>query len=73
MLALGAILLASLSFSWWIRGSYERYIRIIIGPYPHDNLGGRPFHVMVYSGLFAAGFVLTSPALRPRSPFRNPV
>ena len=61
MLALGAILLASLSFSWWIRGSYERYIRIIIGPYPHDNLGGGPFQ-MVYSL-----------ALRPRSPFRNPV
>jgi hypothetical protein len=29
--------------------------------------------VMVYSGLFAAGFVLTSLALIPRSPIRNPV
>ncbi|HEV2745223.1 MAG TPA: hypothetical protein VGV91_18855, partial [Rubrobacter sp.] len=52
--------------------SYERYAWIISGPYPYDNLGGGQFQVMVYSGLFAAGFVLTSPALILRSPSGTP-
>ena len=56
----------------WIHGSYERYVWIISGLYPYDNLGGGPFQVMVYSGLFAAGFVLTSIALIIRSLLRNP-
>ena len=56
---------------WWIPGSYERYVRIISVPYPYDNLGGGPFRVMVYSGRFAAGFVLTSLALVLRLPIRN--
>ena len=47
---------------WWIHGSYERYAWIISGPYPYGNLGGS-FQLMVYSGLFAAGFVLTPIAL----------
>ena len=32
-----------------------------------------PFGVAAYPGLFAAGFVLASLALIPRSPIRNPV
>ncbi len=74
LLGLGTILLASpFLLWWWIHGSYERYVWIISGPYPYDNLDGGPFQVMVYSGLFAAGFVLTSLALIPRSSIRNPV
>lgn len=74
LLGLGTILLASpFLLWWWIHGSYERYVWIISGPYPYDNLGGGPFQVMVYSGLFAAGFVLTSVALIRRSLIRNPV
>ena len=70
----GAILLVSLCLSWWwIRGSYERCAWTISGPYPYDNLGGGPFQVMVLSGLFAAGFVLTSLALILRSPIRKPL
>jgi hypothetical protein len=73
LLGLGAILLASPFFLWWwIHGSYERYVWIISGPYPYDNLGGGPFGVMVYAGLFAAGFVLTSIAPTLRSVLRNP-
>jgi hypothetical protein len=72
-LGLGTILLASpFLLWWWIHGSYERYVWIISGPYIYDNLGGDPFQVMVYSGLFAAGFGLTSIALILRSLLRNP-
>ena len=74
LLGLGTILLASpFLLWWWTHGSYERYVWIISGPYPYDNLGGGPFQVMVYSGLFAAGFVLTSLALILRSLIQNPV
>ena len=70
---LGTILLASPFLSlWWPHGSYERYVWIINGPYPYDNLGGGPFGVMVYSGLLAAGFVMTSIALILRSLLRDP-
>ena len=74
LLGLGTILLASpFLLWWWIHGSYERYVWIISGPYPYDNLGGGPFQVMVYSGLLAAGLVLTSLALILRSLIQNPV
>jgi hypothetical protein len=74
LLGLGTIFLVSpFLLWWWIHGSYERYVWIISGPYPYDNLGGGPFQVMVYSGLFATGFVLTSLALILRSLIRNPV
>ena len=74
VLGLGAILRASpFLLWWWIHGSCERYVWIISGPYPYGNLGGGPFQVMVYSGLFAAGFVLTSLALILRSLIQNPV
>lgn len=73
LLGLGVILLASpFLLWWWIHGSYERYVWIISGPYPYDNLGGGPFQVMLYSGLFAAGFVLTCLALILRTFVRNP-
>jgi len=39
--------------------------------HPYDNLGGGPFEVMACSGLFAAGFVLTSVAPILRSLLRN--
>jgi len=58
---------------WWIHGSYERYVWIISGRYPYDNLGGGPFQLAVYSGLSATGFVLTSLALVLRSLMRHPV
>ena len=74
LLGFGTILLASpFLLWWWIHGSYERYVWIISGPYPYDNLGGGPFQVMVYSGLFAAGFVLISLALILRSLIQSPV
>jgi hypothetical protein len=73
LLGLGAILLASPFFLWWwIHGSYERYVWIISGPYPYDNLDGGPFGVTAYSDMFAAGFVLTSIAPTLRSVLRNP-
>ena len=73
LLGLGTILLASpFLLWWWIHGSYERYVWIIGGPYPYDNLGG-PFQVVVYPGLFAAGFVPASLALILRPPIRNPL
>ena len=71
-MGLGAILPASPFLLWWIHGSYERYVWIISGPYPYDNLDGGPFQVMAYSGLSAAGFVLTSIAPILRSLLRNP-
>ena len=74
LLGFGTILLASpFLLWWWIQESYERYVWIIGGPYPYEYLGGGPFQVMVYSGLFAAGFVLTPSALIPRSLLRNPL
>ena len=57
---------------WWIHSRYECYVWIISGPYPYDNLGGGPFQVMAYSGLSAAGFVMTSIAPILRSLLRNP-
>ena len=43
LLGFGTMLLASLFLLWWwIHGSYERYVWIIGGPYPHDYLGGGP-------------------------------
>ncbi len=73
LLGLGMILLASpILLWWWIHGSYERYVWIISGPYPYDNMGGGPFQVMLYSGLFVAGLVLTSLALILRTFIRNP-
>ncbi len=57
---------------WWMHRSYERHDWIIGGPYLYGNLGGCPFRV-VYSGLLAAGFVPTSPALELRPLMRNPL
>jgi hypothetical protein len=43
LLGFGTMLLASpFLLWWWIHGSYERYVWIIGGPYPHDYLGGGP-------------------------------
>ncbi len=72
LLGLGTIPLASPFLLWWIHESYERYVWVISGPYSYDNLGGGPFRVMVYSGLFATGFVLTSIAPMLRSLLRDP-
>ncbi len=46
---------------------------IIDGLYPCDDLGGGLFYVIGLSGLFAAGFVLTSLALILRSLIRKPL
>ena len=74
MLGLGVMLLASpFLLWWWIHGSYERYVWIISGPYPYDNLGGGPFQLTLYFGLFTAGSVLTSIALIPRPALRDGV
>lgn len=37
---------------WFIHGSYERYIWLINGPYPFSHLGGGPFQIFLYAGLF---------------------
>jgi hypothetical protein len=74
MLGVGMVLLASpFLLRRWIHGSYERYVRIISGPIPYDNLGGGPFQLMVYFGLFTAGLALTPIALILRSAVENDV
>ena len=74
MLGLGMVLLTSpFLLWWWIHGSYERYVWIISGPYPYDNLDGGPFQLMVYFRLFIGGLVLTSIALILRSALKNDV
>lgn len=74
LLGLGMVFLTSpFLLWWWILGSNELYVWITGGPYPYDDLGGRPFQVAVYPGSFATGFVLTSLALVLRSLVRHPV
>lgn len=58
-LGLGLVLVLSpLALYWFIHGDYERYIWIINGPYPFSSLGGGPFQILVYAGLFLLGMVL---------------
>jgi len=72
MLGLGEVHLARpFLLWWWIHGRDERYGWIISGPYPCDNLGGGPFQLMLYFGLFTRGLVLTSIALILRSALRE--
>jgi hypothetical protein len=54
---LGFVFLASpFLLCWWIYGDYERYVWLISGPYPYDNL-------------ISIGFVLTGVAVRLRVVF----
>ena len=40
---------------WWIHGDYERYLWIINGPFPYSHLGGGPFQLQLFAGLFIFG------------------
>jgi len=51
-------MLAPLFLYWWIHGNYERYIWIISGPAPYNKLGGGPYQLASYSGLFFGGVFL---------------
>jgi len=58
IMALGCILVLSPLFLYWfIHGDYERYIRIISGPFPFSHFGGGPFQLFMYGGLFLTGLV----------------
>jgi hypothetical protein len=60
LLGLGFIFVISpIALYWFIHGSYDRYIWIINGPYPFSSLGGGPFQLFVYTGLFIIGISLT--------------
>jgi len=58
-LGLGVVLVISpVALYWFIHGNYDRYIWIINGPYPFSSLGGGPFQILVYTGLFIIGISL---------------
>ncbi len=60
LLGLGFILIISpIALYWLIHGNYDRYIWIISGPSPFSSLGGGPFQIFVYTGLFIIGISLT--------------
>lgn len=48
---------------WFIHGSYNRYLRIINGPYPFRNLGGGPYQLWLYVLLILIGMVLIGVSL----------
>lgn len=59
LLGLGFIFVISpIALYWFIHGNYDRYIWIINGPYPFNGLGGGPFQMLVYTGLFITGISL---------------
>lgn len=64
LLGLGLIFVISpIVLYWFIHGNYERYFRIINGPYPFSNFGSGPFQLFIYAGLFLLGIVLISTTL----------
>lgn len=59
LLIIGIVLLATPALLyWWIHGDYDRYLTIINGPFPFSHLGGGPFQLVVYGGLFLLGIVV---------------
>jgi len=42
------ICLSPIGLYWIIHGSYERYMRIISGPFPLSSFGGGPFQLFMY-------------------------
>jgi len=58
-LVLGSVIVISpVALYWFIHGDYDRYIWIISGQYPLSSLGGGPFQMFVYAGLFILGISL---------------
>jgi hypothetical protein len=71
LIGLGLVLIISpIVLYWFIHGNYERYIRIINGPFPFNSLGGGPFQIFVYSGLFIIGIVFIFIGFILRKKFR---
>lgn len=68
LLGLGFILVISpVGLYWFIHGNDERYIWIINGPYPFSSLGGGPFQMFVYAGLFMIGLTLIGIGIKKKS------
>lgn len=58
LLAIGILFLLSPFFlSWFIHGSYERYIWLINGPYPFSSFGSGPFQLMLHVILIVLGLL----------------
>jgi len=56
------ICLSPVVLYWIIHGSYERYMKIIEGPFPLSSFGGGHFQLFMYFFLALAGgaFILLS-------------
>jgi len=64
LISIGILAIISPVFLYWfIHGDYDRYIRIINGPFPFSSFGGGPFQMLIYMGLFIMGAVLISASL----------
>jgi len=71
-LGLGFVLVISpVALYWFIHGDYHRYFWIINGPYPFSSLGGGPFQMLVYAGLFILGISLILLAIILRTKTRK--
>lgn len=58
VLGIGVLLLASpAALYWWVHGDYDRYLWIIRGPSPYNQLGGGPFQLWTYVLLLILGLV----------------
>jgi hypothetical protein len=56
LLGSGVVLLASpAALYWWVHGDYDRYLWIIRGPSPYNQLGGGPFQLWTYVLLLILG------------------
>jgi hypothetical protein len=69
LLGLGLIFVISpVALYWFIHGDYDRYIWILNGPYPLSHLGGGPFQIFTYVGLFIVGisFIFVSIVFKRR-------
>ncbi|MCH4886689.1 hypothetical protein EZV73_03875 [Acidaminobacter sp. JC074] len=56
----GFILLISPAFLYWfIHGSYDRYVWLLSGPDPFNKLGGGPYQLFLFMGLFSSGVIIS--------------
>lgn len=61
------LLLSPVFFYWFIHGSYERYIRIINGPYPFSSFRSgtfQMFYLLILPVVFGGGFIFLSKAIQ---------